>query len=166
MECLNIRSAATQLLQKDYRCQIALLIPIYLKSTADADQAARRGLMLTAALMQVIIIVTCMKPSLTDFLVGISIFVEHASRASADTDVCTQSLNLLERLARKWIDKSCTERSPYGNPCAVAQEHVRKQCRADSDLSSCAGAHACLLSWSGQSQSISSSMLSIHLQRG
>jgi hypothetical protein len=56
---------------------------------ADADQAARRGLMLTAAhtCMQVVILVTCMKPTLTNFPAGISIFVEHANRASADTNV-------------------------------------------------------------------------------
>jgi len=58
------------LLRSDYDCQKSLLTPIYPKFMADADQAARRGLMLTAAHMQVVILVTCMKPTLTNFLLA------------------------------------------------------------------------------------------------
>ena len=76
-----------RLSRNDYDCQKSLLIPIYPKSMADPDQAARRGLMLTAAHMQVVVFVTCMKPILTDFPAGISIFVEQTNRASADTNV-------------------------------------------------------------------------------
>jgi hypothetical protein len=43
--------------------QRRLVSPIYLESMAGPDQAARDGLMLTAAGMQILRLVTCVKPA-------------------------------------------------------------------------------------------------------
>lgn len=87
------------------------------------DQAVHRGLMLTAARMWVIILVTCVKLSLTDFrfLAGMSIFVEDANWASADTNTSSWSQILLWRLACDLMVRDCTERFPFAIPCNVAQ---------------------------------------------
>jgi hypothetical protein len=39
------------------------VMPIYLESMAEPDQAARHGLMLTAAGMRILRLITCVKPT-------------------------------------------------------------------------------------------------------